>query len=127
MFVKRGGGGHEVIPLEGYFDEKRFLAIMASILAKAVERHEQVFVMDCAGVTGFSGRALMDLDRLIREVRDAGSELVLRNFSKRIHETVVDRLLEELLDPALAEQVKTMTQISRTIARKAAPSHISTN
>jgi|GEM_PF-4317699 anti-anti-sigma regulatory factor len=127
MFAEQVDGGHEVIAMEGYLDETRILAAGMLIRARAVTCREQVFVLDFAGVTGFSGRALMSLDSLIREIREAGSQLVIRNLSKRLHETVTDRLLEELFDPALAAQLKAMTQISRTIARKPAPSYLSTN
>jgi len=110
-------GDSHVTRLEGHLDEQAFLSVSGPILQMARVDRSRLHVLDCAGLTGLDGRALVRLSQLISEVRRLGSDVILLNFSKRIQETMIDRMAEAMLHPTLVEPVKELLQAVRTNTR----------
>ncbi|AWM41592.1 hypothetical protein C1280_34375 [Gemmata obscuriglobus] len=95
----------QLFVLRGQVDEPELLQVVRDACAALQANHSCKLTLDCAGVTSFTGKALLLLGWFCNQTRSAGLSLRLLDLSEDIIRTVPDRLVEAMIPADLRPQV----------------------
>ena len=103
------------VVLFGIVDDRRINDLRNRIFAHS-DQLVGIQIVDCSRTIEFSGMALVLLSALIKEVREAGGDLLLLELPEKIRLSMSDKLIEDLIPPFLVDMVRKLVREARAIA-----------